>query len=55
MFRSTTNIAFIFALISLILLGCTDDKNPASSIPDPVADFSWSGTTIAPASISFVN
>ena len=50
---------------AILLLGCIlilinacgdDDSSPTSpTIPDPVASFSYSGETVAPATITFVN
>lgn len=37
--------------------GCSsdDDSNPVAPIPDPVADFTMSGSTVTPATITFNN
>ncbi len=44
------------ALTTLTLIGCSkDDSNPAAPVPDPVADFTMSGGTVTPATITFNN
>lgn len=46
-----------FLLIGLFLFaGCGgDDSNPVAPIPDPIASFTFTGTTVTPATITFTN
>ena len=39
----------------LLILGCSSDDNPVAPTPSPVADFTMSGQTITPASVTFNN
>jgi len=41
--------------IVIVLAGCSGDDNPAAPIPDPVADFQMTGSTITPTTITFTN
>jgi len=52
---SSSASALFLALAALIFAGCSSDDNPAAPIPDPIADFTMSGATVTPATITFTN
>ena len=50
--------SLIIALLMTLLLtitSCSDEDNPVAPVPEPIAYFSFSGSTVTPAQITFIN
>ena len=50
-----TLVSSLLWTLLLIITGCGDENNPVAPVPDPVASFSYSGSTVTPAQITFIN